>query len=149
MSKSDLDGQITKLFEVVKKQKEEVEKAEKSSKQSWFTNCSFKTMTGSPVNIQVAQVDTVIKCMADLLIQSESYLGACKLLGVSKEFRHDGYSVEDWTSDFKKRIAVVELSLKKAKLKELESRLYGIVSPEQKREMELKLIMQDVEDITK
>lgn len=140
MTEKTIDKKIDELFAVVKKQKAEVEKVEKASKRSWNTNCSFKLYASSPLNIQTAQEDTIVKALAELISFEEKFDKANEILGLSKEFKHDGYSVEDWTEDFKKRIATIQLKAKKEKLKDLESRLNGIVSPEQRRQMELDAI---------
>ena len=51
----------------------------------------------------------------------------------------------EWIEDFKKRIATIHFQKKKEKLQELEKRLNGILSTEQRREMELKAIMADLD----
>lgn len=67
-------------------------------------------------------------------------------MGLKTEFKHDGYTIDQWIDDFKKRIVIIHLAAKKDELKKLEERLSAIVSPEQRRQMELEAIMKGLED---
>ncbi len=144
MSDKNIDKKIEELFAVVKAQKIEVEKAEKESKRSWNTNCSFKLYGNTPVNLQTASEDNVFKSLTELLTFKNTAEEALEILGLKKEIKHDGYSFNEWVEDFQKRIATIQLKAKKEKLKTLEDRLTSIVSPEQKRQMELEAIMKDL-----
>lgn len=141
-----IDKQIEELLIVVQTQKIEVEKAEKESKRSWKTNCSFKLLSSSPVNIQTVSDDAIVQALSELLMFHSNAQEANKILGLNKEIKHDGYTIDEWIEDFQKRIAILQLKAKKEKLKTLETRLNSIVSPEQKREMELAAIMKDLKD---
>lgn len=144
MSDKAIDKKIEELFSVVKAQKVEVEKAEKESKRSWNTNGSFKLYAATPVNLMTATEEMVFKALTELLTFKNSSEEALEILGLKKEIKHDGYTVGDWIEDFQKRIATIQLKAKKEKLKTLEDRLTSIVSPEQKRQMELEAIMKDL-----
>lgn len=146
MSDKAIDKKIDELFAVVKAQKVEVEKAEKESKRSWNTNCSFKLYGPTPVNLQTATEDMIFKSLTELLSFKGNAEEAIEILGLKKEIKHDGYSVGEWIEDFQKRIATIQLKMKKEKLKTLEDRLTSIVSPEQKREMELAAIMKEMSE---
>lgn len=139
-----IDDKINELFKVLQKQKEDVAKVEKSAKKSWITNCTFRH-NGDQVNIQTAQLDSIHKLATTLLmIQEFSDKAADKLkISPSKEFA--GYTYDDWFADFEKRIAILSLNAKKAKLAELEKRLDGIVSPEQRRQKELEAITSELD----
>jgi hypothetical protein len=135
-----IDSQISKLFEVVRKQREEVEAAEKEAKQSWKTKCSLSvpySRDESAVNLQTAKEDKVKHIVMGLL-KHRDYAGeAEQLLGIPQTNQYDGYSYEDWFADCKKRIALLKVKDKKDLLAMTELRLNAIVSPEQKRAMEL------------
>lgn len=146
MSDKSIDKKIEELFAVVKAQKVQVEKAEKESKRSWNTNCSFKLYTPNPVNLQTASEDMIFKSLTELLSFKGNAEEALEILGLKKEIRHDGYFIEEWIEDFQKRIATIQLKAQKEKLKTLEDRLTSIVSPEQKREMELAAIMKEMDE---
>ncbi len=144
MALENIDKKIEELFTVVQMQKQEVEKAEKETKRGWNTNCSFKLYSSTPVNLMTANEDSIIKACAELLTWKDSMTKALDILGLKKSFSHDGYTVEQWLEDFQKRVATIHLKEKKDKLKKLEERLTSIVSPEQKRQMELQSIMKDL-----
>ena len=55
------------------------------------------------------------------------------------------YLVSDWIQDMKTRAAKIQLISEKNELAELESRLQAIVSPEQRRLMELEAIAKSLE----
>lgn len=142
-----IDQKINELFEVVRKQKAEVDAAEKETKQSWKTNCSVVIPFGrdeSPVNIQTASQEKIKNLVMGLLKHKEYAIEAELVLGLDSESQYNGFSYDDWISDCKKRIAVLNIRTKKEKLNTLEKRLNDIVSPEQKRQMELDAIVQDL-----
>ncbi len=144
---SNIDQKINELFSIVRKQKAEVEAAEKESKQSWKTNCSIIAPLGrgdAPINIQTAKEDVIKTIVLGLLAHKDYAAKACEILGSSFNSEYSGFSYEDWISDCKKRIAVLNIREKKEKLNTLEKRLNDIVSPEQKRDMELAAIMKEV-----
>lgn len=142
-----IDQKINELFEVVKKQKAEVEAAEKESKQSWRTNCSISLPFGrdeNPINLQTATQDKVKNIVIGLLKHKEYSAEAEQVLGLEQSTQYNGFSYDDWIADCKKRISVLNIRTKKDKLAVLEKRLNDIVSPEQKRQMELDSIMKDL-----
>lgn len=146
MSK-EIDSKINELFSVVRKQKAEVEAAEKESKQSWKTNCSIVMPFGAsetPVNLQTASQGRIKSIVMGLLNHKEYAQEAEIILGLEKSSDYNGFSYDDWIDDCKKRIAVLNIRAKKEKLATLEKRLNDIVSPEQKREMELEAIMKEM-----
>lgn len=146
MSDKVIDKKIEELFAVVKAQKIEVQKAEKEAKRNWNTNGSFKLYSAIPVNLQTATEDMIFKSLTELLSFKGNAEEALEILGLKKEIKHDGYSIDDWIEDFQKRIATIQLKAKKEKFKTLEDRLISIVSPEQKRQMELEAIMKEIEE---
>lgn len=137
-TQKNIDDKILELFEIVKKQKIEVENTEKSSKKNWLTTCSFHSpFLSSPVNLQVASEKIVINCLSQLLILKKSHDEACDILNIKNEFTLDNFTYSQWVEDFQKRISHLRLKEEKNKLSKLEERLNSIVSPEQKRQMEL------------
>lgn len=135
-----IDEKISSLFKVVQKKKEEVALVEKEQNQSWLTNCSFKGFAQNHTNIQTATENTIFRLTTELLMFRNTAVEANELLCTKQEIKIDNYSVDEWLQDFKKRIAKIQLASKKAELKNLEDRLNSIVSPEQRRAMELEEI---------
>lgn len=143
--KNEVDNKINELFAVLHKQQQEVDAAEKDVKRSWKTNCSFVLpYSMQPINIQVATKETIVNIYADMLSIMEFRAKAAITLGVDVDTDWNGFSVEDWVADFKKRIASISIKNQKTKLASLEQRLDAIVSPEQRREMELEAILKEV-----
>lgn len=80
-----------------------------------------------------------------LLSRQSVHTAACLRLDVKRPFEWLGYSLEDWESDFKTKIAKIEVLKKKAELADLETRLDKLVSPERKAELELQAIAKALE----
>ncbi len=138
---STIDKKIDDLFAILQAKKQEVEVAEKNVKRSWKTNCSFSVpLTNSSVNIQTANVQTVQSALASLIMYRSSLKEANKILDLQDDKKYLAYSFDDWIDDFQKRVSAIGIKAKKEELEKLEERLNSIVSPEQKRLMELEAI---------
>lgn len=141
MSKAPtIDDQINDLFEVLAKQKEAVEHSKKEIARSWITNCSLQIPGNLPVNLGTANQDLIVDAVAHLIGYHDNIERAAAVLGVKVDSKINGYSIDDWISDCKKRIVTIGIVKQKEKLKELEARLDLIVSPEQRRALELAAI---------
>jgi hypothetical protein len=129
------DERVLALQDKVKAKKAEIEKAERPS---WKTNCSFST-SKSKINIQtVSKVEDLIDLTVILLHESTLHAAACKALGVEIKYLKDGFTVDDWMSDFKTRVSKIEILKKKKELAVMEARLSKMLSPEAQLEIELK-----------
>lgn len=139
------DKQIQELWDIVKKQKSEIEKA---NKPTWSTNGSFPwaiNTSSDRLNIQVCNdVNTLIAALALLLEKSASFEKAAKTLEVKGIFTWSGYSLEEWQNDFKSRVDKIQITAKKEKLTTWENRLNELISPERKLELELEEIKQQL-----
>ena len=145
MEQNNIDAKIKDLFDVLNKQKIEVEQAEAETKQSWRTNCAYPKNDGvPPINIQTASELMLVDILAEMLRESDYNSKAADMLGISLGTPAK-YTLDDWIADFKKRIAILNLRAKKDKLAVLEKRLNAIVSPEQRRAMELAAITESLE----
>lgn len=137
---NSIDKKINDLFEVVRQKRADVEAAEKEVKKKWETNCSITlpiSPNTPPINIQTANEATVKLVVVELLKHREYVNKAESMLGLSTSEKYGSYEYGQWFDDCKKRVASISLLSKKESLLELEKRLNGIVSPEQKRAMEL------------
>lgn len=140
-----VDAKIMELFDVLNKQKAEVEAAVAETKKPWKTNCAYhKDIDAPPINIQTASEKMITMLLAELLMVEQYYVKAAEILGSNPDIPST-YRMDAWIEDFKKRIAIINLKAKKDKLADLESRLNKIVSPEQLREMELVAIAKSLE----
>lgn len=133
------------LIQEVKKQKEEIAKAERPN---WVTNCSF-SYTERPndaINIHVEANIRNLICIAAFLRERErSYKEASEILGIdAPTFTWCGFNVNDWIEDLKTRINKIQIASKRKKLEALESRLNSIISPELRAKMELEEIASEL-----
>ena len=137
------DERVQKLIVEVQKRRDSVAKTERST---WITNGSFRyfeSSTEGSFNLQTVIDDIVLaKALAFLIDREGAFEEACKRLGtkgkcVKGKFTWLGYSVADWESDFKTRLAKVRLTSEKKKLAALEKQLEGLMSEELKTENEL------------
>jgi len=141
------DEIVQELVAIVNKKREEIQKAERPN---WITNGSFKFAKGSTdsFNLQtITDIDVFVNALSFLIDKEKSYKVACDTLGVDSKFDWFGFSVEDWTSDFKTRITKIQLTQKKKELEIYEKELDELVSPEMRRAMKLEKITQGLSKI--
>jgi len=111
----------------------------KKPRGTWLTNGVFKTNSGSDFfNINtVADFAVLAGALGFLISQEEAFKTACKKLSVKAEFKWDGYTVDDWETDFKMRVSIVEYDKKKKTLDATEKKLNSLVSEEGRTSKEL------------
>ena len=135
------DDMIKQLMSKVAAQKESLGT---KPKVSWKTNGVFKFEDGKDYfNINTVQnSEPLVKALAYLLQRSSLYEEASKRLEVPvpSDLGFGGYSVQEWTEDFKLRISVLKWEEKKRQLDETEKKLAALVSEEARTEMELEKI---------
>ncbi len=144
---TNIDDQINALFQVIKKQREAIKEFETTGaiKRGWATNCSYRGTLSETVNIQTASIDRCVQAVANLFSYCQALESANAILELTfTETKIDGFLPSDWIEDFKKRVAVIQLREKQEKLTSLEKRLNAIVSPEQRRALELAAIMSEM-----
>jgi hypothetical protein len=141
----NIDTGIDELFAVLQKQRVEVEKTEKETKKSWKTTCTIRIASrAEQVNLQTANEATIQQVLADLLIHRDYSAKAAHLLGLDDKEEYANFKYDDWLEDCQKRIAVLKIKEKKARLDIIEKRIDGIVSPEKRREMEFENLKKDL-----
>ena len=138
----NIDKTISELILQIKQQKSSIMSADVLKRSKWFTNCVFNN-----VNIQTASVATIMEMAISLVTRRSALLEVSNLLGIEYTDIFYGYTFTQWISDFKKRISIIEDTEKRNKLQELEERLDRLVSPEQKRQMELYSIIGELHNI--
>lgn len=134
-----IDQKIQELFNVVQSRRSALEKDELALKGKWETTCSYP-MNGTFINLQTADKSTIRQVAIHIKIQSFFGAQVDKELGIDESSLVNGFTVDAWLSDCKKRMAAINSREKKRELDDLEARLDKIVSPEQRREMELAAI---------
>lgn len=139
-----LDEKIYGLLKVLETKKTEVREAEEAATRKWVTTGSLSISGEVPLNLQTASETQLLDVVSGLLQVQDYCTKASALLDIEYDGKVKGYTIDQWVSDCKKRIAKIGLAKKKASLAELEQRLNQIVSPEQRRAMELEAITKEL-----
>lgn len=131
------DTLVMELFAKVAAKKKEIESI---SRPQWETSCSFGTdpdRLDTRVNLQVVDIPKLVELYAFILQKQEAYKTAAKELGVTVPSKWLGYTFDAWKSDIKLRVNIININAKKKELDTLETRVNALVSPEQRRALEL------------
>lgn len=144
MTDISIDAEITALFELITKQKKEIDLVEKPK---WETNCLFKFPYKSEisVNIQVvSDISELLKILTFLTLESDTFNRLTKELKLNEKYSYNGFTLHQWKSDIITRIRKINIHKEKTKLSNLETRLNVIVSPEQRRLLEIEAIKKEL-----
>lgn len=143
-----VDQEVMKLLATVDRKKKEITKAK--ARPSWKTNCSFGRDPSSPdnrINIQtVREPRKLVEIYAFLTSQEKELQAAAEELGVDFDGIWQNSSISDWKDDLKTRAGQLSIEKKQKELDDLDSRVNRLVSPEQRRAMELKALQQILQD---
>lgn len=139
-----MDQQIDNFFEIIKAKKHEIEKSEKDIKKSWMTNCSYILMNGNAINLQTANIGIIKQVLTEVLMLQDNQTKANAILGIDEPSKIQGYTSEDWISDCVKRVSVLKIKTQKEQLAQLEKRLEGILSADQRRQKEFEAIKKEL-----
>lgn len=133
-----MDTKVMALFEVLRTRRAAVEHDESLLKKKWVTNTSLQLPSRTtPMNIITATEAAVRQAMIELLQMQDYSRQADEALDLPVNDKFGGYFYSEWKDDLRRRMTQLKLKEKKAELADLESRLNLIVSPEQRRAMEL------------
>lgn len=143
----NMDQKISTLFNVVQLKREAVAKAEQDCKQLWKTTCSITIGNDNqPKNIQSLKNESAVQnVVTQLLMHRHFAKESADLLGLKFDNLYQNFSYEDWIDDCRKRLSILQITAEKKKLNELEERLNLVVSPEQRRAMEIEAITKSLE----
>lgn len=132
------DEKIKSLFVLLEKKRNEIKKIERPT---WITNCSFSYSAdrGNAINIHVVSDEAQLIDMLAFLMHKEEYTyKAMDELGITRtQFKWNGYKGAEWREDIAMRINILNINKKKASLAAMEEKLNSLVSPEEKRRMEV------------
>lgn len=144
------DEAVMELLKKVAQKKDEIKALKK--RPHWKTNCSFgfnPEDSHGRVNIQIIK-DTkkIINIYAFLNRHLKDTVEAALALGLEGEFDStwQGYSITDWQDDLQQRADQLSLETKQREVDELDERVNKLVSPEQRREMELAALQELLDD---
>lgn len=139
------DEVVNKLFAKLQEKKKVLESLEKPQ---FKTNLSFgfNTDSSSRTNIHtVTDTDVLVSMAAFLMERAKMHKEASELLEVKSEFKWLGFTLEEWLHDLKTRANKINIDAKRKEFKQLEEKLNSLVSPEQRRLMELEAISKALE----
>lgn len=144
LTQAERDEKIQELLAVVAKQKAAVASAERPK---WETNCSFgySEESSARTNIQVVQdVDAIVKMYAFLLREAEYYDKASQALGQTGTFKWQGFTLNQWATDFATRVNKIQLAATRKKLEASEAALHKLVSKDKRDQMELDALTKEL-----
>lgn len=141
---SDIDQAVLALLVKVDSKRKEIEKAK--TKPSWKTSCSFgrnPDNAAERVNIQtIKDINRLADIYAFLMLQHDYSNLAADQLRIPRSGMWQNYPIEDWKADIKSRVASLSIEQKQRELDELDNRVNQLVTPEQRRVMELKALQE-------
>ena len=97
-----------------------------------ITNCIL-IFRGESYNLNVQDKQQLI----NLLVELNSLYLSYKNLDIEDEYLLNGFSLEDWISDIKQKIDIINIKAETKKLNDLETKLNKMLSQDKKTEMEL------------
>lgn len=96
---------------------------------------------GKKMNINVMSADEIVLVFGNLLSEEKAVSEAANKLGVSDyTFKVSGFTLADWETDFKNRVANLEYQKRKAKLDATEAQLKSLMSEDARTEAALEEI---------
>lgn len=143
-TKNDTDKLVLELLAKVETKKQQIGNAERPS---WQTHCSFKynPENNMAINIQtVKDLSVLADIYAFLLNKKEYFDRANKCLGLDAKFDYLGFTFYQWERDIATRISSLQIQTKKNELAKLEERVNALVSPEQRRKIELSKLVKEI-----
>lgn len=142
---SALDAQIRTLFDKFNTRKAKVEELESQIAKSWITNCTYR-ITGAtvPINLNTTTQETLLDIVGDLVNRRTNLQEAAKLLDIKPSDKINGYAFDAWIDDCKKRLASINLREEKKALEDLEGRLNSVLSPEERRRIEVEALLASI-----
>ncbi len=148
MSESKTDKIVLELLQKVEDKKRQIGNAERPS---WITNCSFgfDPSNNARVNIQVIRdIEQLVEIHAFLSDKYETYNMSLRALSIPENdapFRWLGFSFHQWESDIRTRLNGLRIKQKRDELANLEARVNLLVSPKQRRAIELEKLVKEID----
>lgn len=138
------DDAVMELLVTVQEKKAEIKSLKK--RPQWKTNCSFgidPDSTHDRKNIQVERNPrTIVNWYVFLLEMEERHAQASHELGLPVDLTHLAYPIADWKDDLKARANQLIVEQKQKEMEKLDTRVNMLVSPDQRRAMELEALQQ-------
>lgn len=145
MTTKNPDDVINALFAKLQEKKKAIEAIEKPN---FKTNLTFGYNPENPTRINIHTVtdtDVLIRMLGFLMKEAELHNLAAEKLELKSTFKWQGFTLEDWMHDIKARVGKINIDAKRKEFKQLEDKLNSLVSPEQRRLMEIEAITKALE----
>ncbi len=129
-----MSQQDTKVRDLMAKVEEKRKLLGKKKRFIPVTNAKFVYVDGTFMNLNVeSNISNYIKALSFLLVQQSYYSDACSRLGVEPDtFKWEGYTLEEWETDFKARVDIILWNKRKRELDATEKKLNELLSQEGK-----------------
>jgi len=144
---NDTDKMVLELLKKVEEKKQQIGNAERPS---WITNCSFGYNPDSNARISIQasrELEQLVDIHAFLTNKHTTFkqsMAALKLDQQEVSFKYLGFTYEQWMADIQTRINQLRIKSKKDELSILEARVNNLVSPEQRRDIELAKLVKEI-----
>ena len=141
MSK-ELDEKALALLEEVKAKKERISSL---AKIAYETKLTFTMPDGKQINMNTVQdVNKLIYYFSVIKNQIDLMESSAKFLGVEKfDNKFEGFTLEEWATDFKSKIDLINLKQMKEDLRRKEEKLNNLISDDKRKELEFENILKD------
>ena len=131
------DEAVMQLLIKVRQKKDEIKKAKK--RPQWKTSCTISkdpNSTQGRVNIQAVRDPSKLIDLYAFILSMENRQIAADDLKLEQDMTYLGYPLEEWKDDLRTRAAQISIDQRQKELDTLDRRVNGLVSPDQRREME-------------
>jgi hypothetical protein len=149
-----MNPQDKKVQSLIKKIEQKKSLIKDLGKPHWVTNCVFnydENISSNSINIQtVNSVDDLVKIFGFIRSKCNDYEEAYSELNIDTKinsFKWRGFTVEEWKTDIRRRIDILNINKTKEELGRLEKLLDQCVSTELKTQMMLDQVEQSLNDM--
>jgi hypothetical protein len=140
---SDMDKTVEDLMAKVAARREKIGALQKPQ---WRTTTRLTLPGYETLNIQACSDTALLATMlGELMRRKQDIDAASKELEVDIEPKVQNYLIDDWIADIKLRVRITNIRAERAKLNALEAKLETLLSPEQRRALELAAIKAELE----
>ena len=148
MAKQTVDQQVMALWNKVQAAKKAVAKAEKPN---WLTNGQFRfntdSMHGSFDIKTCTDQQRLLDAMSYLINREGSHTEASEILGIKGDYKHLGFSRDEWENDLVTRAGQIDLSRKKALIAKGEAKLEQLLPEDERKRLAAESIASEMGDI--
>lgn len=146
MTKPDLDKKVLKLMANVEERRKRVGALKKPS---WKTSCSLGLPGHDRINLHVCKdLSLLVYAYGILRSMRVDFVAAAREmdLAIDLDTKWQSYSIDEWMSDIKQRCRIIQIKAEQKKLTDMETKLKGLVSEDQRREMALDKLEKELEE---